>query len=208
MGNAMGVYGAAQLFISLEKIEAFLVAEDETPEPVQLGSTNRLSAASFTWEGKVKDRKGPFQFDSLNLEFPTSFLTVLVGPVASGKSSLLHAIAGEMRKTSGKITLVGKRAYCPQTPWIQNASARENIIFGSEFDQVWYDQVVHACALTSDFELFQSGDQTEIGEMGINLSGGQKARINLARAIYCQADLTLLDDVSVSLKLRVSDLSY
>lgn len=118
----------------------------------------------------------------------------MVGKVGCGKSSLLSAIIGEMYKLKGKINVDGRVAYAPQIPWIQNATIRENILFGSEFDETLYRQVVSSCCLGPDLELFPGGDLTEIGEKGINLSGGQKQRISLARCVYSNADIYLLDD--------------
>lgn len=86
------------------------------------------------------------------------------------------------------------RAFCPQYAWIQNASVRENIIFGKEFKDDWYNKVVDACALRPDLEMLPNNDRTEIGERGITVSGGQKQRMNIARAIYFNADIVLMDD--------------
>src|SRR6202012_4182329 len=112
----------------------------------------------------------------------------------SGKSSLLAALAGDMRKTRGEMTLGASRAFCPQYAWVQNATAKENILFGTEFRRDWYDAVVDACALRPDFDMLPGGDQTEIGERGITVSGGQKQRFNIARAIYFNSDIVLMDD--------------
>src|SRR6202012_4411210 len=112
----------------------------------------------------------------------------------SGKSSLLAALAGDMRKTRGEMTLGASRAFCPQYAWIQNATVKNNIVFGQHFDQDWYDQVIDACALRPDLEMLPAGDMTEIGERGITVSGGQKQRLNIARAIYFDSDIVLLDD--------------
>lgn len=121
-------------------------------------------------------------------------LTAVVGTVGAGKSSLMSALLGEMIKVNGKVNTHGRIAYVPQQAWIQNATLRDNILFGQLFNKERYDKVVEACALKSDFKILPCGDQTEIGERGINLSGGQKQRISLARAIYTDADLYFLDD--------------
>ena len=99
-----------------------------------------------------------------------------------------------MRRTSGSITIGATRAFCPQYAWIQNTSVRENIVFGKDYDRKWYDAVVDACALRPDLEMLPNGDMTEIGERGITVSGGQKQRLNIARAIYFHSDLVLMDD--------------
>jgi ATP-binding cassette, subfamily C (CFTR/MRP), member 1 len=119
---------------------------------------------------------------------------VVVGEIGSGKSSLLAAIVGEMRRTKGMIKLDGSEGFCPQTPWIQNDTLRNNILFGKVFDQAKYDQVILNRALEPDLEMLPNGDSTEIGERGVTLSGGQKARVNLARAAYNDAEIYLLDD--------------
>ncbi len=118
----------------------------------------------------------------------------MVGNVGSGKSSLLSSILGEMIKLNGKINLNGSISYIPQQSWIQNATVKENILFGKLYDKDFYDKIVSACALTPDFNILPAGDQTEIGEKGINLSGGQKQRISLSRAVYSDSDIYLLDD--------------
>jgi ATP-binding cassette, subfamily C (CFTR/MRP), member 1 len=104
---------------------------------------------------------------------------------------------------NGKISVNGKIAYVPQSPWILNASIRDNILFGNDFDEAYYNKVVSACSLKPDLEIMPSGDRTEIGEKGINLSGGQKARISLARALYSKADIYLLDDPLSSVDAHV-----
>lgn len=99
-----------------------------------------------------------------------------------------------MYKLSGSVNTWGKIAYAPQQAWIQNATLRENILFGQAFDEIRYLKVLHACSLDIDVQLLPAGDATEIGEKGINLSGGQKQRVSLARCLYSDADIYLLDD--------------
>lgn len=112
----------------------------------------------------------------------------------SGISSLLAALAGDMRSTKGTVTIGAERAFCPQYAWIQNATVQDNILFGKDMNKDWYRRVVDACALRPDFDMLPNGDQTEIGERGITVSGGQKQRLNIARAIYFDADLIIMDD--------------
>jgi ABC-type multidrug transport system fused ATPase/permease subunit len=144
--------------------------------------------------GKTSEEEHPFELKDLNLSIGRKELVAVIGGVGSGKSSLLGALAGDMRKTHGEVMIGASRAFCPQYAWIQNATVRENIIFGKEFNQKWYDQVVDACALRPDLEMLPNGDATEIGERGITVSGGQKQRMNIARAIYFNADIVLMDD--------------
>lgn len=111
-----------------------------------------------------------------------------------GKSSLISAFLGEMDKTSGQVNTVGKIAYVSQQAWIQNATLQDNILFGKVMDRKRYNQVLSACALKADLDMLAKGDQTLIGEKGINVSGGQKQRISLARAVYADTDIYFLDD--------------
>lgn len=140
------------------------------------------------------EEKPPFQLNGIDVTIGRNELVAVIGSVGSGKSSLLAALAGEMRRTGGEITMGVTRAFCPQYAWIQNATAKENIVFGKEYKRNWYNQVVDACALRADFDMLPNGDMTEIGERGITVSGGQKQRFNIARAIYFDADLVLMDD--------------
>ena len=141
-----------------------------------------------------ENEKPPFQISDINLSIGRNELIAVIGSVGSGKSSLLCALAGDMRKTSGNIMFGSSRAFCPQYSWIQNTTVKQNIVFGRDFDEKWYDAVIDACALRPDLEMLPSGDMTEIGERGITVSGGQKQRLNIARAIYFNADIVLMDD--------------
>lgn len=123
-----------------------------------------------------------------------NFCFSVVGKVGSGKSSLLSSILGEMYKINGSLNINGSISYVAQQAWIQNASVRENIIFGNKFDRKCYNRIIQACALETDLNILVAGDRTEIGEKGINLSGGQKQRISLARAVYNDSDIFLFDD--------------
>ncbi|RHZ57689.1 ATP-binding cassette transporter YOR1 [Aspergillus thermomutatus] len=136
----------------------------------------------------------PFKLTDIDFKVGRNELLAVIGTVGSGKSSLLGALAGDMRLTEGKIRMGAPRSFCPQYAWIQNVSVRENILFGSDYDEEFYDRVIDACALQADLEIFPNGDQTEIGERGITVSGGQKQRINIARAVYSKADIVLMDD--------------
>lgn len=135
-----------------------------------------------------------FKLWDIDFSVARNELIAVIGTVGSGKSSLLAALAGDMRRTSGSVTMGASRAFCPQYAWIQNATAKDNITFGKPFRKDWYGKVVEACALLPDFDMLPHGDQTEIGERGITVSGGQKQRFNIARAIYFDADIVLLDD--------------
>lgn len=136
----------------------------------------------------------PFKLHDMDFTVGRNELLAVIGTVGSGKTSLLAALAGDMRKTGGKVKMASSRAFCPQYAWIQNATLKDNILFGKPYKSKWYNAVVDACALRPDLEILPAGDQTEIGERGITLSGGQKQRLNIARAIYFDADIVLMDD--------------
>ncbi|KAL6650383.1 hypothetical protein ACP70R_009308 [Stipagrostis hirtigluma subsp. patula] len=131
----------------------------------------------------------------IDMEVRRGELAAVVGTVGSGKSSLLSCIMGEMHRLSGKVTIYGSTACVAQTAWIRNGTIQENILFGKPMHPERYSEVIHACCLEKDLEMMEFGDQTEIGERGINLSGGQKQRIQLARAVYQDCDIYLLDDI-------------
>ncbi|KAG5417561.1 BPT1 [Candida metapsilosis] len=143
---------------------------------------------------------------NINFVAKKSKLTCIVGKVGSGKSSLIKAILGDIPiqipkysdasdASSPSVETFGSIAYCPQNPWILNGTVKENILFGHRYDSEFYRKTIVACELVSDFKNLPDGDQTVVGEKGISLSGGQKARISLARAVYARADIYLLDDV-------------
>ncbi|KIR41771.1 hypothetical protein I307_00561 [Cryptococcus deuterogattii 99/473] len=141
-----------------------------------------------------KKEKEIFQLRDINLSIAKGSLTAIVGAIGSGKSSLLQGLMGEMRRTTGSVTFSGSTSLCAQTPWIQNATVRENILFGQPWDEERYWAAIRDSSLEADLELLEDGDGTEIGEKGINLSGGQKQRVNIARAVYYNADIIALDD--------------
>ncbi|XP_071419361.1 ATP-binding cassette sub-family C member 2 isoform X2 [Pithys albifrons albifrons] len=182
-----------QTNVSTARLERYLSGEDldtsaihHNPIP---GSAVRFSEATFAWE-----QDGSAAIRDVTLDIAPGSLVAVVGAVGSGKSSLVSAMLGEMENIKGHINIQGSLAYVPQQAWIQNATLKDNILFGSDLDEARYQQVLKACALLPDLELLPAGDQTEIGEKGINLSGGQKQRVSLARAVYSNADIYVLDD--------------
>jgi len=136
----------------------------------------------------------PFKLYGMDFSVGRNELIAVIGGVGSGKSSLLAALAGDMRRINGSVTMGASRAFCPQYAWIQNASVKDNILFGKDYNRKWYDAVIDACALRPDLDMLPNGDLTEIGERGITVSGGQKQRLNIARAIYFNSDFVLMDD--------------
>ncbi|ORY36010.1 P-loop containing nucleoside triphosphate hydrolase protein, partial [Rhizoclosmatium globosum] len=170
------------------------VKVEEATERTPLLAASASSASLSTMTAPVSAVNTAFTLRDLNVNFPVGALSVIVGPTGSGKSSLLQALLGEMKRLQGSSHLPASVAYVAQTSWLQNETIRNNILFGEPYDAVRYDQVIKACALVKDLETLEAGDLTEIGEKGINLSGGQKQRVSLARAVYSSASVILLDD--------------
>ncbi|QNQ01193.1 YALIA101S02e12046g1_1 [Yarrowia lipolytica] len=189
--------------ISIGRIAKYLKARDLQPDAV-----THVAAATVPGQVSVTVENGSFGWDSrdvakdvdkllltdMNFEAKKGQIVCVVGKVGSGKTTFLHSLLGETYKHAGQVTVAGRVAYVAQSPWIMNATIKDNIVFGSKFDADFYAKVVDACALKSDFAILKDGDQTEVGEKGIALSGGQKARLGLARAVYSRADIILLDD--------------
>ncbi|KAM8876676.1 ATP-binding cassette sub-family C member 3 isoform 1-T1 [Synchiropus picturatus] len=183
-----------QASVSLKRIQEFLSHDELDPNSVDRKNTSSEYTVSvvngrFTWS---KDDSPVLH--NVNLMVPRGSLLAVVGHVGSGKSSLISALLGEMEKLEGDVSVRGSVAYVPQQAWIQNATLRDNILFGKPYNEQKYRCVLEACALTPDLEVLPGGDMTEIGEKGINLSGGQRQRVSLARALYSDADVYLLDD--------------
>uniref|UniRef100_A0A8R1XX01 ABC-type glutathione-S-conjugate transporter n=2 Tax=Onchocerca volvulus TaxID=6282 RepID=A0A8R1XX01_ONCVO len=181
-----------QCSVSNARLKSFL-SDDE----MRLSIADRSSSNDYA----LSIQNGNFSWDNnkitladINLTVKKGELVAVVGKVGSGKSSLLSAILGEMDKLGGSIDVIGSISYAPQQPWIQNLSLIDNILFGKPFDSERYETVLDACALKPDLATLPAGDQTEIGEKGINLSGGQKHRVSLARAVYANSNIVLLDD--------------
>ncbi|XP_039702279.1 canalicular multispecific organic anion transporter 2-like isoform X2 [Pteropus medius] len=183
-----------QTSVSLKRIQHFLNQDEFDPQCVERktitpGYAVIIDNGTFTWAQDL-----PPTLHSLDIQVPKGTLVAVVGPVGCGKSSLLSALLGEMEKLEGKVYVKGSVAYVPQHAWIQNCTLQENVLFGQALDPKRYRQTLEACALLADLEMLPDGDQTEIGEKGINLSGGQQQRVSLARAVYSNADIFLLDD--------------
>ncbi|NXB08516.1 MRP1 protein, partial [Cnemophilus loriae] len=187
------ISAVAQTKVSLSRLEDFLFAEDLNPEDVTMNYSGNHAVgfigASFRWE-----KNGLPILKNLSVSIPEGSLVAIVGQVGSGKSSFLSAVLGEMEKLEGTVQRRGSVAYVSQQAWIQNDSLQENILFGSSLNRPYYELVLECCALLPDLKQLPDGDQTEIGERGVNISGGQKQRVSLARAVYSNADLYLLDD--------------
>uniref|UniRef100_A0A7N8XPQ3 ATP-binding cassette, sub-family C (CFTR/MRP), member 2 n=1 Tax=Mastacembelus armatus TaxID=205130 RepID=A0A7N8XPQ3_9TELE len=187
----MLIAAIVQTTVSKKRLEKFLGGEDLASDIVRhdpsFKSAVSVCDGSFAWEKEAQPLL-------VSLDIKPGRLVAVVGAVGSGKSSLMSAVLGEMHCTKGFVNIKGSLAFVPQQAWIQNATLRDNILFGSPHEDKRLQEVVEACALVPDLELLPGGDLTEIGEKGINLSGGQKQRVSLARAAYSQADIYLLDD--------------
>ncbi|XP_073949374.1 multidrug-Resistance like Protein 1 isoform X2 [Choristoneura fumiferana] len=172
-------------FMNCDELDLDAVEHDlKDPNPLLIENGN------FSWGNKDAD----LTLKNITMSVPKGSLVAVVGAVGSGKSSLLSAFLGEMNKISGRVNTHGSIAYVPQQAWIQNATLQDNILFGKPLVMQKYSDVIGMCALKPDFDMLPGGDQTEIGEKGINLSGGQKQRVSLARAVYYDADNYFLDD--------------
>ena len=149
-----------------------------------------LDNISCNWN----DQSGRETLKNISLNVGGGQLVIITGPVGSGKSSLLMAILGELPVVSGKMSSSNNIAYVSQTPWVFSGTVRENIVFGRHFNEEKYHKALQVCNLLEDIGHFAKGDLTRIGERGVSLSGGQRARVSLARAVYSEADVYLLDD--------------
>ncbi|KAM3696203.1 hypothetical protein ACJW31_06G020500 [Castanea mollissima] len=185
-----------QTKVSLDRIASYLRLDDlqsDVIERLPRGSSDtamELIDGNFSWD---LSSSNPTLKD-INLKVRQGMRVAVCGTVGSGKSSLLSCILGEVPKISGTVKLCGTKAYVAQSPWIQSGKIEENILFGKEMEREKYERVLEACSLKKDLEILSFGDQTVIGERGINLSGGQKQRVQIARALYQDADIYLFDD--------------
>ncbi|XP_014273818.1 multidrug resistance-associated protein 1 [Halyomorpha halys] len=182
-----------QIIVSVKRIDKFLNNEELDPEIVNNDDKEInpliIENGTFSWTNQEEPT-----LKNINIRVKEGSLVAVIGDVGSGKSSLISAFLGEMYKLDGRVNVRGSIAYVSQLSWIQNCSLQDNILFGTAMDKKEYDKVIKACALKQDLKIFPNGDQTEIGERGVNLSGGQKQRLSLARAVYSNRDIYLFDD--------------
>ncbi|XP_062549081.1 multidrug resistance-associated protein 1-like isoform X2 [Armigeres subalbatus] len=187
----MMVTFAMQAWVSVKRIDKFMNSAELDPNNVTHEKSDyalSIKDGTFSWGEDSPTLK------NINLTLRKGQLTAIVGSVGTGKSSLISALLGEMEKINGSVNTDGRIAYVSQQAWIQNATLRDNILFGKSYDKAKYDRVIECCALKPDLDMLPGGDSTEIGEKGINLSGGQKQRVSLARAVYADAEIYLFDD--------------
>ncbi|XP_025056143.1 multidrug resistance-associated protein 4 isoform X4 [Alligator sinensis] len=186
---------ASEAVVSIRRIKNFLVLDEISTLRSQLQSNNErilLHVQDLTcyWDKSV----GVPTLAQLSFTVRPGELLAVIGPVGAGKSSLLSAVLGEVPKDEGLINVRGRIAYVSQQPWVFSGTVRSNILFDKEYVKEKYEKVLKVCALKKDMELLEDGDLTIIGDRGATLSGGQKSRVNLARAVYQDADIYLLDD--------------
>ncbi|XP_059501095.1 ATP-binding cassette sub-family C member 10 isoform X3 [Stegostoma tigrinum] len=199
--------GILQAKVSLDRIQRFLQLSDQdlstyymAREPEDPDSAVELHDASFSWipeETTGTRPEGSLELLNLNLMLKQGELIGVVGKVGCGKSSLIAAILGELNRLDGEVYISTQKegfGLATQEPWIQFTTIRENILFGNKYNAKQYQEAIEACALSEDLNILPNGDQTEVGESGVTLSGGQKARVALARAVYMGKELYLLDD--------------
>ncbi|XP_026807567.1 probable multidrug resistance-associated protein lethal(2)03659 isoform X2 [Rhopalosiphum maidis] len=228
-----GVSNLAELKICLKRIENFMLLEEKDSDipnlsksvkPLTIGVLespksdvitdnidveknaiylNNFSIFISNATAKWTDNKTCNTLENINVNIMPGSLVAIIGPVGAGKSSLIQMILRELPLFEGTISVRGTVSYASQEPWLFAGSVQQNILFGSPMDKERYKQVLSVCALNTDLKKFPHGDRTLVGERGITLSGGQRARINLARAIYKQTDIYLLDDPLSAVDTRV-----
>jgi ABC-type bacteriocin/lantibiotic exporter with double-glycine peptidase domain len=187
------IANAVEASVSIARIQKFLTSAEVDPQAVIRDSSKAssefdaavsMSGCTMFWD----DESRVSAVSDMSLKLKPGSLTLVIGKTGCGKSALLQGLCGELKVSEQGTTLKGKVTYAAQVPWIQNCTIEENIRFGVPMNRALYEKTLKACCLTTDLQILDGGDQTEIGEKGINLSGGQKARVALARAVYSKPD--------------------
>lgn len=214
---SLSISSMAEVNVSVKRIQKFLSSEeisdgeskslkyldvkDKDGKYGSLVESLNRGLSGFEPSVEFKDVNAKWSADSIvntlrnvNFSIKDKSLLAVIGPVGSGKSSLLNTVLKELPISGGNLIVNGKISYSAQEPWLFTATVRNNILFGNDYDEDRYKRVCKVCALESDFALLSHGDKTLVGEKGNSLSGGQKARINLARCVYKEADIYLMDD--------------
>ncbi|MED6155279.1 ABC transporter C member 13, variant 2 [Stylosanthes scabra] len=213
------INGLIDAFISSRRLSRFLSCPEHR---LNVGDTSSCSSSFFskqpdsvqglavvvqdvscTWSSSNEPPLN-MVLDHVTLNLSKGSVVAIIGEVGSGKSSLLYSVLGEMRLTHGYIYCDGSVAYVPQVPWILSGTVRDNILFGKSYDPERYTDTLKACALDVDIALMVGHDMAYIGEKGLNLSGGQRARLALARAVYHGSDVIMLDDVLSAVDVQVA----
>ncbi|CAG2058954.1 unnamed protein product [Timema podura] len=197
----MALSTGAEAMVSVDRIQEFLMQEEITPRKAIPSTVTQNGMKSCSLGVTIKNGCAKWSpsdaqptLSDICLHVKPGALCAIIGPVGSGKSSLLQAVLGELPLETGSLLVDSDISYASQEPWLFVGSVRQNILFGQPYEKKRYQEVVRVCALERDLQLFPYGDKTIVGERGVSLSGGQRARINLARAVYRDASLYILDD--------------
>ncbi|VDM45337.1 unnamed protein product, partial [Toxocara canis] len=230
-GIRMIPYGSrycAEAVVALRRIQELLLFPEydmHIPPAADASIAIQFKNASFAWddkdqnaqsaseaterspvvEGEQSNMSSAFALEAIDLTIKKKELIGVCGPVGSGKTALLNAIVGHMAQKDGSLNISGSVAYVMQTPWIQNLTVQGNILFGSPMNTSRYYRAITACELSKDLETMKAADQTEIGERGVTLSGGQKARVALARALFANRQIYLLDNALSAIDRKVAN---
>ncbi|KNE66220.1 hypothetical protein AMAG_10458 [Allomyces macrogynus ATCC 38327] len=199
--------------VAMDRITALLEADELDTCPAMIaGATDSLNTtkpavavdhADFAWVSGIPS------LTNVSLAIPRGALVAVIGATGSGKSTLLSGLMGELHVARGTVQVSARRvAYCPQHPWVHHGTVRDNVVFGRAFDAAQYRRAIRLAALDRDLAVFPAGDRTEIGERGSTLSGGQLARMGLARALYDEPDVLLLDDPTSAVDARVASFLF
>ncbi|XP_076749190.1 putative multidrug resistance-associated protein lethal(2)03659 [Xylocopa sonorina] len=195
VGFPLSVHQLAEATVSIRRLEKFMMHPEIAP-PQKLENQVAtqsipiyLKNASARW-----DESRDYTLQNIDLTVQAGSFVAIIGQIGSGKSSLLQAILRELPLQNGILETSGKITFADQRPWIFASTIKQNILFGEPMNEIRYDEVIRVCQLRRDIDMFTHKDRTMVGERGMNLSGGQRARINLARALYTDADIYLLDD--------------
>jgi len=216
---------------AMQRISQFMDRDEQVPDTVDVSSDSsedkddtvlevkngtffvgtadsESNESSFTDEDKTNDGPGgaaAFTLSGVNLSVKRGEVLAVVGEVASGKSSLIQGVLGDIKSSDDTIVATrGSIAFADQSPFILSCTVRDNILFGSAFDEERYERVLDACCLRPDLQMWPAGDLTEIGERGVTMSGGQKQRVSIARAVYATPDVALFDDILSALDAGTS----
>jgi ATP-binding cassette subfamily C (CFTR/MRP) protein 4 len=221
-----GLLASSQLMASIQRIEQFLLLEQKHSSNLPLllepsfhnvdrninkgakESDQILGVSLRNVNAKWDITSSNSNLTDVSITATSGELVAVVGAGGSGKSTLLQVILKEVSNLSGKVNIRGSLSYAPQEPWIFSGTLRENILFGEEMDERKYQEVIRVCCLEQDISRFSFGDNTLVGEKGVMLSGGQKARVSLARAIYRDADVYLLDDPLSAVDVHVANMIF
>jgi len=201
---SLGIMGVSEVAVTISRIEEFMKTSEVT-NPRQLPPSSddiavELKDVTTYWDDDVN---GTIAVSNASMTVKKGTIKMIIGPVGGGKSALVSAIIGDQHPFTGEVKVNGTLAYAPQQPFIVSATIKENVLFGKSLDESWYAEVIKAVALDVDLEALTEGDLTIVGDRGVNLSGGQKARIGVARALYAKPDVIVLDDIMSAVDVKV-----